>query len=553
MTNKLFKRTISCVVSLLMILVSIVCVSAETTTGSTTDGFNYSIADGEVTITGYEGSASEVVIPDTIEGLLVTVIGESAFYGNYSMVSVVVPDTVTKLERYSFESCGNLESVTLSDNLTDIGESAFGMCDRLRYLELPESLISIGPTAFNYSIEELHIPKNVRYLSGTSLSYLNDVTIDEENKYYTCVDSVVFSKDMSTLVEFIDPFPHVETYSIPDSVTSIGPYAFCGADFISVHIPDSVVTVGDHAFFACPNLTEVTLPDSVVTVGDSAFYGCDNLSKVKLSENLSAISNLMFCDCGKLGNITLPGKLSKMGFGVFSRTPITEITIPASVTYIEPRVLMGCTTLKEVTVEEGNSIYYSEDGVLFYSLDNWQDSETKFIHSYPSGKTDKAYTIPDGVNYIDPSCFMDNTYLETVYLPSSVCDISAFAFSECQSLNAVYIYNSDVCFSSMSFDECNSSMTIYGYDGSTAEEFCTEYGYNFCSLGEIPVVKPESGDVNGDGKLSIMDVTYIQMFLADLEEFSDEQKMLADYNQDGKVNIMDATQIQLFLANLITE
>ena len=69
--------------------------------------------------------------------------------------------------------------------------------------------------------------------------------------------------------------------TIPDSVTTIGDYAFSGCSSLtSITIPDSVVSIGDYAFYGCSALTSITIPDSVTTIGDSVFYNCRALTEI---------------------------------------------------------------------------------------------------------------------------------------------------------------------------------------------------------------------------------------------------------------------------------
>ena len=92
-------------------------------------GLKYSINGDEITIVDYTGSATELVIPATIEGMPVTTIGDYAF-NNGNLTSVTIPDSVTTIGDYAFRN-GNLNSITIPDSVTTIGDYAFSDCDRL--------------------------------------------------------------------------------------------------------------------------------------------------------------------------------------------------------------------------------------------------------------------------------------------------------------------------------------------------------------------------------------------------------------------------------------
>ena len=122
-------------------------------------GFTYGISiDNEgkpyITITGYTGSSTNVVIPSSInvngEDIPVKVIADNAFYDNDTITSVTIPDSVTAIGDYAFYYCSNLKTVTISENsqLTSIGDFAFGDCSSLTSIYIPDSVTAIEGHAF---------------------------------------------------------------------------------------------------------------------------------------------------------------------------------------------------------------------------------------------------------------------------------------------------------------------------------------------------------------------------------------------------------------------
>ena len=128
-------------------------------------------------------------------------------------------------------------------------------------------------------------------------------------------------------------------------------------------------------------------------------------------------------------------------------------------------------------------------------------------------------SIPDGVTSI-ANCAFENCSLESIVIPKSVTSIEPYAF-----------YNCDY-------------VIIYGYKGTTAEEYANEHELLFEALD-----KEITGDIDGDGTLSVADATAIQKHLASLDELTPEQLALADFNGDGTLNVKDATAIQRALVN----
>ena len=185
----------------------------------------------------------------------VTTIGEKAFYNCWSLTSVTIPDSVTTIGDSAFYNCKSLTSVTIPDSVTTIGENAFYSCISLTSVTIGDSVTTIGYYAF---------------LGCSSLTKFNGKYASEDGRCLI-IDGTLNSFAPAGLTE----------YTIPDSVTTIGYYAFDYCDILtSVTIPDSVTTIGEGAFYGCSSLTSVTIPDSVTTIGYYAFRYCSSLTSV---------------------------------------------------------------------------------------------------------------------------------------------------------------------------------------------------------------------------------------------------------------------------------
>ena len=160
-----------------------------------------------------------------------------------------------------------------------------------------------------------------------------------------------------------------------------------------------------------------------------------------------------------------------------------------------------------------------------------------------SGTTSlKNINLEDSVvTEIKPYTFA-NSGLETVKLPSTCTKLGAMSFAQCSSLNSVFIPDSVTEIADTAFYGC-SGFTIYCAPNSYAAQYAEEHNINYITL----------GDVNGDNKVNIRDVTYIQLYLVDLYDLDANAFLRADVDRNGEVKIRDATYIQMYLVGLIKD
>src|SRR5262245_21798197 len=185
------------------------------------EDYTYITNNGTITITSYLGPGGAVAVPNAINGLPVTTIGDWAFLSSTNLTSLDVPDTVTDIANYAFYSCTNLASVTLPSSLTNIGIAAFMFCSGLNDVLLPTNINSVGPAAFAQctALTKVAIPASVNLL-GPALFYgstsLTAITVDSNNPFYTSVDGVLFNKDLTTFLEW--PAGKAQSCTIPYGV-----------------------------------------------------------------------------------------------------------------------------------------------------------------------------------------------------------------------------------------------------------------------------------------------------------------------------------------------
>jgi hypothetical protein len=350
--------------------------------------FSYTVNNQTVTITGYTGTSGVVAIPSTIEGLPVTSIGSQAFSGIDGITAVMIPNSVTSIGSGAFSSCPSLTEVTIANSVTSIGAFAFDNCRSLtnilvdplnpayssvdgvllnqsqttllecpggkvgRYT-IPNSVTSIAGIAFGSCtrLTEVMIPNSVTNIVGgyvfAKCFSLTNILVDPLNPAYSSADGVLFNQSQTTLVEY--PAGKVGSYTVPDSVTSIGPDSFTWCTNVNaVVIPNGVTNIGDHLFAHCLSMTNVTL-GRVTSIGIEAFIGCYNLTNVTIPNSVSSIGIEAFDECTSLSNVTLPNSVTSIAaFAFYICTSLTDVTIPNSVTNIGNLAFAYCTSLASV-------------------------------------------------------------------------------------------------------------------------------------------------------------------------------------------------------------
>jgi hypothetical protein len=216
-------------------------------------------------------------------------------------------------------------------------------------------------------------------------------------------------------------------------VTGIGTNAFASkSSLASVVIPDSVTNLGASAFYNCYALTNALIGSSVVNIGDNAFYFCTNLTGIVIPDSVTNIGGHAFQSCG-LTNVVIGNSVASIGdWAFYSCTHLIGVAIPASVVGIGNQIFSACTGLTGITVDAGNPVYSSSNGVLF-------DKARTMLIQYPCGNAASDYTIPDTVTYIWEAAFYRSTVLINVTIPPSVTTISNWVFAACAGLTGITV------------------------------------------------------------------------------------------------------------------
>ena len=458
--------------------------------------------DGYVLTVCYAADEDDrVVIPETVEGLPVTGIGEDAFQYCHYVKDIIVPKTVTEMSKASFTGTEwyeqkeqdeefvivnhvllsarpHSEVVQIPEGVTAIGPKAFWMYSGITELELPSSLERIEEMSFSLctGLTSVRIPDSVEYIGVYAFTGCTGLTSIAFPDSLTSIGRDAFSKtgwleeqkrenEYVIVNHILIAAQECEHAVIPEGVTSIVS-AFCDMDSLkAVDLPSSITEIGDCAFSGCSNFERITIPSSVTRIGYTAFVNCSSLKSITIPDSVTEIDSYAFEDCTSLESIEIPDSVSKIGFGTFvSCSKLKSVEIPNSVTEIDSYAFSGCKSLESIeipssvtkmgaeafeycdnlkSVKRNGSVMNIESGEDFpyEQFDNRQMENGLCIDE--NGilvKADKdivSAVIPEGVKVIGESAFSDCKELQEVSIPEGVKVIENTAFEYCEKLSVV--------------------------------------------------------------------------------------------------------------------
>ena len=415
--------------------------------------FKYSVLDdGTVEISKYVGNDSDVTIPDEIDEKKVTSIGKGAFENNISIKNIEMSNNILSIYDGAYYNCQSLETIKLSNSLTEILVGAFGNCLSLKRIDLPDSLSYVDDFAFGNckNLEKVHFSNGVKE-KGTTVRFAKSI-------FENCV-----------------------------SLTSI-------------NLPNNLKWIGYADFLGCSKIEEIIIPESVTGIVNKAFSNCNNLQRIIIPANVSFIGNDTFENCD---NLTIYSY-----FETFAETyarangitfiPIADKTLTDKINNI---IVSGA-------MQEGTAL----------NVDKLENKYEKSVATYDITLKKSGATIQPGGTI-------------TIKIPSDVKDCKVMWIKDdgtAEDMNAEY---TDGCY-----------------------VFTTDHLSVYALVLNKTIL---TGDANQDGIVNVNDVTYLQRHLAGslntdgsalIDETSKALFDCLDLNKDGKLTIADVTALQIYIS-----
>ncbi len=461
------------------------------------DGFSYVLQDDKAILYGCENDAASFEIPSTVDGYEVV-----GLAGTWSAVNsaqtVTIPDSVEKISPYFFRNNTVLRELHIGSGLAALSMDMFTTAASLHTVTVSADnpyYCSVDGVVYDKALTELIVYpparsetvvlpetvtnadcllKNMKMYAGKS------IVLHDNVKGYKQVDGVLCNEDM-TVVYGCDG-TRTGTCVLPDSVTTIAPYAFMNSNYDKVVLSNNVAQIVYRSFYHS-NLKEIELPASLREIDYAAFEGCENLTQIDFPEGLIEIETRAFADSG-LTSVTIPASVKELGGGafagaaletiafcegadikfggsvfanctalttfampdtattipsyMFSGTGITSVVIPKHITAVNGGAFSGAAVDK--LSFEGENVAVDLSAFSGCPLTQADFSGTNvyadggFVSSVPA-----AFSLPDTTTVIGYRAFENCIDLTQINIPASVERIRGFAFGGCTSLKRVDI------------------------------------------------------------------------------------------------------------------
>lgn len=489
-------------------------------------------------------------------------IGESAFAEtgiSCSEIGTKATASSGNIGPWAFYGCDNITDLTI-DRVSTIGANAFAFCSGMYSLTLGDWVYTIGNYAFKGcdNLREIHIGKNVSNLTNafsSTLNYLDEITVSEQNTSYSGDGNCLIDRDDNTLIL------GTNSTVIPNTVKYITSNAFNGRTNLStINIPASVTRIYGNAFDGCTKLREVwceaETPASIQTtsfanISSNAvlyvptieavatyeastwndyfseikigkkeengmswgliLYGTETgkytlwISGVKEMEDYKDANSAPWSKyADKIVAVELPSDMTHIGSYAFAGLNTVSVDLPSALVSIADNAFNNCVALKSITIPklvETIGEYCFASSSALESVTFGEGSKLTSIGNYAFRKCGrlKNITIPASVGTIGENCFYYCTALESVTFEegSKLTSIGNYAFSYCnRGLKSIIIPASVETIGQSCFSYCSALESVTFEEGSELSSIAGDAFYRCVELLSITI--PASVETIGE-------------------------------------------------------
>ncbi len=355
----------------------------------------------EYTVTAFDGTYDEIVVPAEYDYIPVTEIAASVFEGRSNIKSIVISEGVKRIQEYAFQNCTSLETIVIPSSVETINSYTLAGCSSLKEMTIP----FVGYEVINGDYDDYQYPLGVFF----GISPFEGAEATEQRFYYKKPKNYDLESEYKR-----------RTYYVPKSLTKVtvtkgtptgGAFMNC-KNITEINLPEGITSIKTYAFYGCSGIRSFVLPDTVTEVQMKAFENCSNLTRLTLGKGMGKYSIMedkdVFKGCYKLVEICNLGKMEL--------TPGS--TKYSYLTYYAKNIVRNASSTK-LTEVSGCPAYVDGDEVVL--LGRYEESE--------------SFVVPSGITAINDYAFCNDKTLHSVSIPANVKRIGKNAFSGCENLS----------------------------------------------------------------------------------------------------------------------
>lgn len=436
--------------------------------------------NGDYLVASYRGEEKAVSIPSNYRGQAVSGVGSNAFYGNTTITSVIVPETILAIGADAFGYCTNLSEVHLPTSLLGISNNAFEYCLALTEIDLPSNLTTIGNQAFQYcqSLERIVLPDAVVQIGsqvymgciavdsiqiGAGLKFIgsapfygtmacSSLTVSADNTYfstdgiglyYRIDESVLEGESLTTyryngILYIRGTNEEMTEYEVQEGTETLGTYYAAYVQGIERIIVPSSVTTDEGFGYVGSGIQEVFYPlDGNIQFGNGIFSNATSLTAFQLPRSLHYIPMWAFENTTSLTEVVLPEGILGLAEESFLKSGITKITLPSSLRFL-------CEERDDVDSQLDASAFVFSECVNLKEIVFSSDCKIEVLPNYfATANGLESFTFPESVKHVGDAPFQNCTSLKKVVMNDTLESMGNQLFEGCTGLEEVRITRSE--------------------------------------------------------------------------------------------------------------